>query len=658
MPEKFISCSERETLTLGYSVDLNIISEWDTGAQGEIVVTNTSTEPLEAWVLSFDSTFSIDNLWNARVLSNENNHYSFASESWTNPIEVGESKVIGFVASKTTEAQLEIANYSLSVIKINNNLNESDSSEDDKILDKLIISAYGGYVVETDSIDIVWMSTISDGTFEVLVSEDKIEYTVIKTVTDTDGCSIKANLIQKYIKIKQTANDQTAESQPLVVTKTGNGYIIDYTDTDNDGLYDYIEEAVGSDKLLSDTDNDGLSDYEEVYLTNTDPAVYNSVESDLSDAEADSDNDGLSNYDEIVLGTMSLNDDSDEDGLIDGDEINQHDTDPLKYDTDNDGICDGDEIILGLDPNNAKTNGVLDCEYTTIQILDSNNNIFGDINTEENSYSISLELCISGLADTNLEVRKSGYSEIVQNDAILGSVLELDYPDDLLVDDVKINFEIKDEYIKNSKSISYDEFKGIKRLNVFRYFEEMNMLLPIESFHDTKTNTVYAETDMLGTYCLIDMEAWLDNIGITSEYSSYITTATLSENIVDDNSEYTATEYQAKSENITSYENTYSTNVQEETFVIVLEPVVEFSDEIRDEYFHNAVYKCASDIDKEYEKYKIYILDSKGNILTSPYGLSYATSLYDVHCICTNYSYSDICGDSVQSTRYFFRIYL
>ncbi len=655
IPEEIESCTERKMLTLGYSVDLNITSTWDTGIQGEIVIKNTSTEPLEAWILSFDSTFSIDNLWNARVLASENNHYSIASESWTNPIAVGESKAIGFVARKTTESQAKIENDSLSIVSINNNSDESDSSEEVEFFDKLIISAYGKYTAETNTIDVFWISTIPNGIFEILTSENNLEYTVIGNITDTDNYSVPTNSVQKYIKIKQTANDQAEESEAFAVIKTADGYTIDYIDTDNDGLYDYIEEAVGSEKSLSDTDSDGLTDYEELFLTNTDPVVYNSVDKDLSDAEADCDNDGLSNIEEINLGTSPLNEDYDGDGLIDGDEINKYGTDPLKFDTDNDGICDSDEIVLGLDPNNSKTNGVLDCERTTLQILDSSNNILSSINTEENPYSVSLELCVSGLADTNLEVCESGYSEIVQNDAILGSVLELDYPDNLMVEEVVINFEIKNEHINNRKSMSYDEFKGIKRLNVFRYFEEINMLLPIESHHDTKANIVYAKTDILGTYCLIDMEAWLDNIGIISEYSSNTPTALLSDNYADVNKEYTAIEYQANSANTTnSYVNSDSSNIQEETFAIVLEPVNELNDEIRDDFFHNAIYKYASDIHEKYEKYKIYFFDPYGNILTSPYGLNYATSLYDVHCICTNYSYSDIYTDYDHSIRDFY----
>lgn len=38
------------------------------------------------------------------------------------------------------------------------------------------------------------------------------------------------------------------------------------------------------------------------------------------------------------------------------------------------------------------------------------------------------------------------------------------------------------------------------------------MLLPVETFHDESTNTVYTTTDRMGTYCLVDMEIFLDNL--------------------------------------------------------------------------------------------------------------------------------------------------
>ena len=46
------------------------------------------------------------------------------------------------------------------------------------------------------------------------------------------------------------------------------------------------------------------------------------------------------------------------------------------------------------------------------------------------------------------------------------------------------------------------------------------MLMPIETFCDEATNTVWAESDSAGTYALLDMELWLDSLGVSpSEYN-------------------------------------------------------------------------------------------------------------------------------------------
>jgi hypothetical protein len=57
-----------------------------------------------------------------------------------------------------------------------------------------------------------------------------------------------------------------------------------------------------------------------------------------------------------------------------------------------------------------------------------------------------------------------------------------------------------------------DEFAGIKRLNFFRFFEEINTLLPVETTFDISTNMMYTKTNDLGTYCVMDMEIWLESL--------------------------------------------------------------------------------------------------------------------------------------------------
>ncbi len=245
-------------------------------------------------------------------------------------------------------------------------------------------------------------------------------------------------------------------------------------------------------------------------MTEADPLVYNSVNEALSDAEADSDDDGLSNRAELDLGTNPLNPDTAGDGLSDGEEL-EIGTDPLNPDT------DGDEIKLKLDPTSDTTDGIRDSERTTEQEIAVDSEVMSQINTDENPMKVSIELEAAGLAETSLSVGESGYTSAISNSAVIGKIPEFTYTDGLSTGEVTVKFTA-DESVRNNTVGTYsedcDELKGIKRLNVFKYFEDTNILLPIETFHDEENNTVYAKTDCLGTYCVMDLEVWLQNLGV------------------------------------------------------------------------------------------------------------------------------------------------
>jgi len=81
-------------------------------------------------------------------------------------------------------------------------------------------------------------------------------------------------------------------------------------DFDNDGLNNLRELSMGTNVFNPDTDVDGLIDGQEVNNYNTNPLIA----------------------------------DSDMDGLADGIEVNTYRTDPLAVDSDNDGLKDGDEV--------------------------------------------------------------------------------------------------------------------------------------------------------------------------------------------------------------------------------------------------------------------------------------------------------------------------
>ncbi|MGD2043344.1 MAG: hypothetical protein PVJ28_06800, partial [Acidimicrobiia bacterium] len=148
-------------------------------------------------------------------------------------------------------------------------------------------------------------------------------------------------------------------------------------DSDDDGLPDGQEIAIGTDPFDPDTDDDGLDDGEEVEVYGTDPLDADTDDDGLTDGDEvnihgtdpldpDTDDDGLNDGDEISEGTDPFDPDTDDDGLTDGDEVHVHGTDPLDPDTDDDGLDDGLEVELGLDPLDADTDddGIPDGEDT------------------------------------------------------------------------------------------------------------------------------------------------------------------------------------------------------------------------------------------------------------------------------------------------------
>jgi hypothetical protein len=90
-------------------------------------------------------------------------------------------------------------------------------------------------------------------------------------------------------------------------------------DTDEDGLTEVQETALGTDPLLPDSDADGVSDRDEIDL----------------------------------YGTDALDPDTDDDELDDAEELLTGSTNPLLDDTDGDDVSDSVEIAAGSDPLDA-----------------------------------------------------------------------------------------------------------------------------------------------------------------------------------------------------------------------------------------------------------------------------------------------------------------
>ncbi len=285
------------------------------------------------------------------------------------------------------------------------------------------------------------------------------------------------------------------------------------TDTDNDGLLDYLELMFNTDINNPDTDNDGLSDGDEVNILKTDPTKTDSDNNGINDSEEDADNDGLSNLEERQLGTDPTKVDTDNDGLTDGEEVHTHHTAPLKEDTDGDYLLDGDEITLNLNPLNKYSNddGVLDCRKDILQTVSQ------EIEEPEKPEitNVSVSMNTNGNIK-NMTTIKNIYNQDVMSsnlEGLVGAPIEIETTS--CFDTADIVFEYDESLLKDVNE---------EDLAVVWYDEENHIYRLQDSKVDPENNKVKATVTHFSKYMLVDKVQWFKNWSKPIDYHNNKTT--------------------------------------------------------------------------------------------------------------------------------------
>lgn len=306
---------------------------------------------------------------------------------------------------------------------------------------------------------------------------------------------VSAINLQNTIDISQeiTVEHNKLSLNAQVVYDTRNVNINDtYTDidSDNDGLSDIDEAKWKTDINNTDTDGDGISDYEEVIL-GTDPLVFNNY-----NEKNDSDSDGLKDLDEIrTYKTDPYNIDTDDDGLSDYDEINVHHTNPLLPDTDDDTLTDGFEIMHSLNPNNQISDGVTKDNERIIEQTINDKCISSKLRSATNIAQPNIFGEVSGEIDKNVFLSESTESSLDDLRAILGEPVLIS-GDDSYVNGLNLSFTLTTE----------NKDATIVKINEDGSFEPMQSKI--------EDNVISCKLNCSGTYSLIDVTEFLDEVGI------------------------------------------------------------------------------------------------------------------------------------------------
>lgn len=75
------------TSNLEYEVSLNTTSSWSGHTNVNLVLTNTGTETIHNWYLTFNACYNIDNIWNGSVFETDGSGiYTITSNGWNQDI--------------------------------------------------------------------------------------------------------------------------------------------------------------------------------------------------------------------------------------------------------------------------------------------------------------------------------------------------------------------------------------------------------------------------------------------------------------------------------------------------------------------------------------------------------------------------------------------
>ena len=345
-------------------------------------------------------------------------------------------------------------------------------------------SGFSGTLQRADEVDIFTVSVYDKNQLLIYFSEIKpLENWSINDI----------GLVYGYNRVVfEAIIDTQSHKKELTINNTTSMYFdkldVDWSDTDGDGLPNYLECYFGTALDVSDSDNDGLTDFQELYYFGYEVLAEDSDNNGVCDCDEDADNDELSNLKEFEIGTDPLDNDSDNDKLLDGEEL-QLGTSPIMEDTDNDSINDYDEFKL------TTMNALFNAENGMYTAVFSANTM--DIDYDKTVIpSVTLTADAEGILSFNIQRVESNYLLNPSMKGYIGAAYE--FTTDGIMESAELTFTY-DQTLIDSEKITSPNFCP----TIYYYNSEEGIIEEVEG-QVWIGNQVTVNLSHFSTYILAD----------------------------------------------------------------------------------------------------------------------------------------------------------
>ncbi len=520
----------------GLKVDFKVDSQWDGFFNGTITVTNTGSQTVEDWAVTFDFPHEISNIWNAAITEHQPGVYTVKNVVWNQDIPVGGSINFGFTAA----ASGEITRPTFFTV----NTKTTEVASDQIKVEYVLYSDWGNGYSAALKITNLSAATIEDWT---------IDFDFARSISNLSCAKILAHDGTHYTLQNDGYTQNLSAGQAIQLGLGGTGGVA----ADVPASFS-VKQIIPAFDLVSDTDGDLVLDWIEICVNGTDPLIPREVTPSptpvevtptpveptptltpsvtpspvpVEDADCDAlpdayeiviveysmlngiansgietvlpsddyDGDGLSLAQEYTYDTNPFLADSDYDGLNDYDEVNVYNTNPIQKDTDKDGMGDGTEIDAGLDPRSPDTNGdgIADSE----EIVSQNVRLESVQEIDISKSLVEPSVVITGKGDYSEKLYAlmiEEYNELFDIPSIVGRPFEFVHDSDLAFEGSVLTFHISDAALADNNIVD---------LQIAYYDEETNSLEPIETTYDKSKNTITANVSHFSVYAVINMKS-------------------------------------------------------------------------------------------------------------------------------------------------------